>query len=196
MRSPFADTRIAALSAALLSAVPAQTQAQTNAEADAGPRSDRGYHAQPDSDIVVTAALPVSRLDALSGVAVIQGSDLAKTLRSSIGETLAKVPGVSATSFGPNASRPILRGLQGERVRVLSNGIGSIDVSNTSVDHATLVNPLLAERVEVLRGPQSLLYGSAAMGGVVNVIDRRIPTAVPDEPLHFAAQRHERRLGW
>ena len=140
------------------------------------------------SDIVVTAALPVSRLDALSGVAVLQGTDLAMELRSSIGDTLAKTPGVSATSFGPNASRPILRGLQGERVRVLSNGIGSIDVSNTSADHATLVNPLLAERIEVLRGPQSLLYGSAAIGGVVNVIDRRIPLAVPDEAVQIAAQ--------
>ncbi len=81
----------------------------------------------------------------------------------------------------------MLRGLQGERVRVLSDGIGSIDVSNTSVDHATVVNPLLAERIEVLRGPQSLLYGSSAIGGVVNVIDRRIPRDVPDEPYHVSA---------
>ena len=144
--------------------------------------------ANPANDIVVTAALPVSRLDALSGIAVLQGSEMAMTLRASIGDTLAKTPGVSATSFGPNASRPILRGLQGERVRVLSNGLGSIDVSNTSADHATLVNPLLTERIEVLRGPQSLLYGSAALGGVVNVIDRRIPLAVPDEAVRLTAQ--------
>jgi iron complex outermembrane recepter protein len=81
----------------------------------------------------------------------------------------------------------VLRGLQGERVRVLSNGIGSIDASNTSADHAPAINPLLAKRIEVLRGPQALQYGSAAIGGVVNVIDRRIPSEVPDEPVHLAA---------
>jgi iron complex outermembrane recepter protein len=176
MRLRSAESATAAMISVLLGATPAVAQ------------GDAGANAEPASDIVVTAALPVSRLDVLSGVAVLQGSELAMTLRSSIGDTLAKTPGVSATSFGPNASRPILRGLQGERVRVLSNGIGSIDVSNTSADHATLVNPLLAERIEVLRGPQSLLYGSAALGGVVNVIDRRVPLAVPDEPLHLAAQ--------
>jgi iron complex outermembrane recepter protein len=176
MRLRSAESATAAMISVLLGATPAVAQ------------GDAGANAEPASDIVVTAALPVSRLDVLSGVAVLQGSELAMTLRSSIGDTLAKTPGVSATSFGPNASRPILRGLQGERVRVLSNGIGSIDVSNTSADHATLVNPLLAERIEVLRGPQSLLYGSAAIGGVVNVIDRRVPLAVPDEPLHLAAQ--------
>jgi iron complex outermembrane receptor protein len=77
--------------------------------------------------------------------------------------------------------------MQGERVRVLVDGIGSIDVSNTSADHAPAVNPLLADRIEVLRGPQALLYGSAAIGGVVNVIDRRIPTSVPEEPVHVGA---------
>lgn len=145
------------------------------------------YHAHDDNDIVVTATLPASRQDALSGVAVLRGEDLTGALRPSIGDTLAHTPGVTATSFGPSASRPVLRGLQGERVRVLSNGIGSIDVSNTSVDHAPAVNPVLAQRVEVLRGPQSLQYGSAAIGGVVNVIDKRIPTNVPDEPVHLAA---------
>lgn len=135
-------------------------------------------------EIVVTGALIRSRQDVLSGVAVIQTQDLAHAMRPSIGETLQNVPGVSATSFGPSASRPVLRGLQGERVRVLSDGIGAIDVSNTSVDHAVVVNPLLAERIEVLRGPQSLLYGSSAIGGVVNVIDRRLPGKVPDDHFH------------
>ncbi|MGE3690745.1 MAG: TonB-dependent receptor [Novosphingobium sp.] len=176
---------IAALAiASMLEASPALAQGS----ADAVPGRDEDYHAQLDSDIVVSAALPVARLDVLSGVAVLQGAELESSLRSSIGETLAGIPGVSATSFGPNASRPILRGLQGERVRILSNGTGSIDVSNTSVDHAAVVNPLLAQRIEVLRGPQSLLYGSSAMGGVVNVIDGRIPLAVPDEPVHVAVQ--------
>jgi iron complex outermembrane receptor protein len=145
------------------------------------------YHREDNSDIVVTGMLRVARQDALSGVAVVTSDELAAAMRPSLGETLTDTPGVSATSFGPNASRPVLRGLQGERVRVLSNGIGSIDASNTSADHAPAINPLLAKRIEVLRGPQALQYGSAAIGGVVNVIDRRIPDAVPDEPVHFAA---------
>lgn len=145
------------------------------------------YHGQESAEIVVTGALRSNRQDMLSGVAVVQGSELTQALRPSIGETLDHTPGVSATSFGPTASRPVLRGLQGERVRVLTDGLGSIDVSNTSADHATVVNPLLAERIEVLRGPQSLLYGSSAIGGVVNVIDKRIPVAVPDEPVHVGA---------
>jgi iron complex outermembrane receptor protein len=145
------------------------------------------YHQSTGSEIIVTGVLPTRRQDMLSSVAVVQGKELTQAIRPSIGETLAHEPGVSATSFGPSASRPVLRGLQGERVRVLTNGLGSIDVSNTSVDHAVVVNPLLAERIEVLRGPQSLLYGSSAVGGVVNVIDKRIPTAVPDEPVHVDA---------
>ena len=148
---------------------------------------DDSYHTEPSRDIVVTGVLPTARQDMLSGVAVLEGADLTQKLRPSIGETLARTPGVSATSFGPSASRPVLRGLQGERVRVLTDGIGSIDVSNTSADHATVVNPLLADRIEVLRGPQSLLYGSSAIGGVVNVLDKRIPTEVPDEPVHVGA---------
>jgi len=144
-------------------------------------------HSGPDAQIVVTGVLPRYKSDVLSGVAVLSGTHLDQVLRPSIGDTLAHVPGVSATSFGPTASRPILRGMQGERVRVLVDGIGSIDVSNTSADHAPAVNPLLAERIEVLRGPQSLLYGSAAIGGVVNVIDRRIPTQIPKEFAHITA---------
>lgn len=156
-------------------------------EAPAPADQSDSYHSEPSRDIVVTGVLPTARQDMLSGVAVLEGDELTQKLRPSIGETLARTPGVSATSFGPSASRPVLRGLQGERVRVLSDGIGSIDVSNTSVDHATVVNPLLADRIEVLRGPQSLLYGSAAIGGVVNVLDKRIPTEVPDEPVHVGA---------
>ncbi len=152
--------------------------------AEDGPQSD--YHAD-DEDIVVTAMRRTSREDTISGVAIVRADELAANIRPGLGDSLTHTPGVSATSFGPSASRPVLRGLQGERVRVLSNGIGSIDVSNTSVDHAPVVNPLLAQRIEVLRGPQSLLFGSSASGGVVNVIDRRIPDAVPDEAIHFGA---------
>lgn len=131
-------------------------------------------------DIIVTAAVPQSERDVLQGTSVISGEELTRNLRPTIGETLARQPGVSATSFGPSASRPILRGFQGDRIRVLTDGIGSIDVSNTSVDHAVIIDPLLAERIEVLRGPSALLFGSSAVGGVVNVIDTRIPRSVPE----------------
>lgn len=148
---------------------------------------DTDYHRTDSSDIIVTAPIQRDRMDVLSGTSVITGAKLTTALRPTIGETIQHTPGVSATSFGPNASRPILRGLQGERVRVLTDGIGSIDVSNTSADHAVAINPLLAERVEVLRGPVALLYGSSAIGGVVNVIDKRIPRAIPDEAIHVDA---------
>lgn len=140
-----------------------------------------------DADIIITAPLETSERDVLQGTTVLKGEELTRQLRSTIGETLSRQPGVSATSFGPNASRPILRGFQGERVRVLTDGIGSIDVSNTSVDHAVVIDPLLAERVEVLRGPSALLFGSSAVGGVVNVLDRRIPRTIPGNGYRFDA---------
>ena len=158
-------------------------------------------HVQPSSQIVVTAPFQRDRLDILSGVSVVQGEELAQALRSTLGETLDRFPGVSATSFGPNASRPVLRGLQGERVRILTDGVGAFDVSNTSADHAVAINPLLAERIEVLRGPATLLFGSSAIGGVVNVIDKRIPRQIPDEPVHvdmigtYGSAADERSVG-
>ncbi len=149
--------------------------------------SAHGDHEAIGPDIVVTGIFARDRADVLSGTSVVTAEDLNRELRSTIGETLARQAGVSATSFGPNASRPVLRGFQGERVRVLADGIGSFDVSNTSVDHAVVVNPLNADRIEVLRGPAALLFGSSAIGGVVNVIDSRIPRSVPTEAIHVDA---------
>jgi iron complex outermembrane recepter protein len=146
-----------------------------------------GDHDHTGEEIVVTGVLARNREDILSGTSVLTSNDLARELRPTIGETLSRQAGVSATSFGPNASRPVLRGFQGERVRVLADGIGSFDVSNTSVDHAVVINPLTADRVEVLRGPAALLYGSSAVGGIVNVIDSRIPRSVPIEAIHIDA---------
>ena len=145
------------------------------------------YHDPIRPEIVVTAPFERNRTNLLSGTSVLSGIALTREIKPSIGDTLAHQPGVSATSFGPNASRPVLRGFQGERVRVLTDGIGSFDVSNTSVDHAVVINPLTAERIEVLRGPSALLFGSGAIGGVVNVIDRRIPLQIPDEAFHLAS---------
>ncbi len=189
----------------LLAASPTALAAQSTPAPPAGPANSipapaDGFHADDAATIVVTARRQ-DRRDILSGVSVLSGEQLTRALRPTLGETLARTPGVSATSFGPSASRPILRGFQGERVRVLTDGIGSIDVSNTSVDHAVVIDPLLAERIEVLRGPQALLYGSSAVGGVVNVIDKRIPRAVPDEPVHlnalatYGSAANERSIG-
>lgn len=148
------------------------------------PDQGHGDHDAEGAEIVITALLGRNQADLLAGTSVVSGEDLARELKPTIGETLSHQAGVSATSFGPNASRPVLRGFQGERVRVLADGIGSFDVSNTSVDHAVVINPLTADRIEVLRGPSALLFGSSAIGGVVNVIDSRIPRKVPDEAAH------------
>lgn len=137
-------------------------------------------------ELTVTA-IGVTQLDVLAGTSVVEGIELQRNLETQIGEVLVDLPGVSASSFSPGASRPVLRGFQGERVRVLVDGIGSIDVSNTSVDHATSIDPLTAESIEVLRGPAVLLYGSQAIGGAVNVIDKRIPQRMLREPFHIDA---------
>lgn len=169
--------------------------------AQEAPDQGHGDHDAEGAEIVITALLGRNQADLLSGTSVVSGEDLARELKPTIGETLSHQPGVSATSFGPNASRPVLRGFQGERVRVLADGIGSFDVSNTSVDHAVVINPLTADRIEVLRGPSALLFGSSAIGGVVNVIDSRIPRKVPDEAVHvdglatFGSAANERSGG-
>lgn len=146
------------------------------------PGSAKAAHPDTDQEIVVTGVRRAAR-DVLGNVTILDEEKLTHDVRPSIGETLASQPGVSASSFGPTASRPILRGLSGERVRILVDGIGSLDLSASDPDHAVAINPLTAERIEVLRGPSALLFGSSAIGGVVNVIDTRIPRHVPDGPV-------------
>lgn len=148
------------------------------------PRDD--FHGAGDAEIVVTAA-GVKELDILAGTSVLAGDALQRNLNGQIGEVLARLPGVSATGFSPGASRPVLRGFQGARITVLDDGIGALDASNTSADHAVALDPLTMERVEVLRGPAVLLYGGQAIGGAVNVLSKRIPRAVPDEAVHVDA---------
>lgn len=144
--------------------------------------------AHPDTDqaIVITGVRRRAQ-DVLGGVSVLDEAELNRALRPSIGETLARLPGVSATSFGPAASSPVLRGLSGDRVRVLTDGIGSLDLSSSGPDHAISINLITAERIEVLRGPAALLFGSSAIGGVVNVIDARIPRRLPEGPVGLDA---------
>ena len=171
--------------------------------AQQGPATPAPPAARPhnDDDTIIVTAPFVRELDILAGKSVITGADLQREVRVQIGDSLTSLPGVSATSFTPGASRPVLRGLQGERVRVLTDGIGSIDVSNTSADHAVTIDPLTAERIEVLRGPAVLLFGSQATGGVVNVIDHRIPRELPADVYHvdliggLGSAADERSLG-
>ena len=139
------------------------------------------HHAHDDDDgEVIVTGIRRRAQDVLGGLSVLDAADLTRELRPSIGETLARQPGVSSTSFGPAASAPVLRGLTGDRVRVLTDGIGTLDLSSSGPDHAISINPITAERIEVLRGPAALLYGSSAIGGVVNVIDTRIPRRLPE----------------
>ena len=140
-------------------------------------------------DVVVTAPLQDKVSEFAVPVTVLSDEELRLKVGHSIGETLKNELGITSQSFGPGVGTPVIRGQSGPRVRVLNNGIGSNDVSAISPDHATSVEPLLAERIEVLRGPATLLYGSGAIGGVVNVIDNRIPDRLPDKLLGGALEQ-------
>lgn len=131
-------------------------------------------------EIVVTASPELrSTYEIAQPTSVLSGEDLQRQIQPTLGETLSREPGVTSTFFGQGASRPVIRGLGGDRIRVLESGVGVGDASTTSPDHAVSVEPSSAERIEVLRGPATLLYGSSAVGGVVNVIDDRIPESLP-----------------
>jgi iron complex outermembrane receptor protein len=121
-------------------------------------------------------------------VTVLRDAALARAQGATLGETLAAELGVSASSFGAGASRPVIRGLAGARVRTLQDGIDSLDVSTVSDDHAVSVDPLVAEQIEIFRGPTTLLYGSGAVGGIVNTVTRRIPDYAPDSGFEGAIQ--------
>ncbi len=168
---------------ALAQEAPAEASPATQEEFDDDLHS-RGIG--PDGEIVVTVE-GLTQLDVLAGTNVVEGIELQRNLDGQLGEVLASLPGVSATSFSPGASRPVIRGFSGERVKVLIDGLGSLDVSNTSDDHAVSIDPLTAESIEVLRGPAVLLYGSQAIGGAVNVIDKRIPRRRVTEDFHLDA---------
>jgi iron complex outermembrane recepter protein len=104
----------------------------------------------------------------------LSGAALTQRLGSTLGETLDNLPGIANSSFGPNVGRPTIRGMDGDRIRILQNSGANMDVSGLSFDHAVPMDPLTTERIEILRGPATLLYGGSAIGGVVNVIDNRI----------------------
>ena len=124
---------------------------------------------------VTVTGNPLGAIDLIAPAEAYSGAALLLRAQGTLGQTLDGTPGVSSSYFGPNASRPIIRGLDGDRVRILQNSGASIDASGLSYDHAVPSDPITMERIEVLRGPGALMYGGSAVGGVVNVIDNRIP---------------------
>lgn len=154
-----------ALGAAMLSLAGAPALAQTATAAPAAPTLQ---------EVTVTGN-PLGATELIAPASALSGTGLLLRSKTTLGETLDGLPGVSSTYFGPNASRPVIRGLDGDRIRILQNSGATIDASGLSYDHAVPSDVLSIERVEVLRGPGALLYGGSAVGGVVNVIDSRIP---------------------
>ncbi len=131
---------------------------------------------------VVTGAVDErASVDALNPTTVVSGAALDRRLEATVSATLAGTPGFTATSMGPATARPVLRGLSGDRVLVLEDGLRPGDMSAMSADHATAIEPASAKQIEVVRGPMSLLYGSSALGGVVNVVQDVVPTSLPDD---------------
>jgi iron complex outermembrane receptor protein len=140
-------------------------------------------------EVVVTAPLGRTVDEIARPATVLSEEDLRLKLGGTLGETLAREPGVTSASFGPGVGQPVIRGQSGPRVRVMQDGIGTLDVSTISPDHANSVEPLLADRIEVLRGPATLLHGSGLIGGAVNVIDNRVPDRIPEHGLGGAAEQ-------
>ncbi|MCW5550221.1 MAG: TonB-dependent receptor [Opitutaceae bacterium] len=150
------------------------------------PPDHRHDHDEPlalENFVISASPYARSQADLAQPTSVLAGRELTLRMAPTLGELLAGQPGVSSSWFGPGASRPVIRGLSGDRIRVLENSLGTTDASIISPDHAVSLDPLLIERVEVVRGPAALLYGGNAVGGVVNVITHRIHTSLPDTPV-------------
>ena len=141
--------------------------------------ADTGVHVI--EEVHVTGVLRERSPDELAqSVTVIQAQTLERITSGSLGETLAGQLGVSSSYFAAGASRPIIRGLAGARVRTMEDGLDTMDASTISVDHAVSIDPVVAQQIEIFRGPTTLLYGSGAVGGVVNTVTTRIPEYAPD----------------
>ena len=169
---------------------PSSASAQTSPAA-APSSASANPSAEPAAAQVLITGNPLGRNALAQPNAVLAGDALALRRAGTLGETLSGLAGVSSSDFGPQASRPVIRGLDGDRIRLLDNGGASADASNLSFDHAVAVDPLVIERIEVLRGPAALLYGGNATGGVVNALDNRIPR----DALSGLGGRTDLRLG-
>jgi iron complex outermembrane receptor protein len=127
------------------------------------------------STVVIKGSAIGGEVTALTPSLQLSGKVLEALSASTLGDVLADIPGVASSYFGPNSGRPVIRGLEGDRLKIAQNGTSSLDASSASPDHAVSVDPLTIREVQVLRGPAALLYSSSILGGVVNVIDNRIP---------------------
>ncbi len=146
----------------------------------AAAQAEQDNAVRPLEELHVTGVLRERSADELAqSITVIREQTLERITRATLGETLGDQLGVSASFFGAGASRPIIRGLAGTRVRTMEDGVESMDASVVSVDHAVSIDPLIAEQIEIFRGPTTLLYGNGAVGGVVNTITNRIPVYSP-----------------
>lgn len=137
---------------------------------------------------VSASGLQLGQGDMVTPVSVLEGDALLRRREATLGETLADEPGIRSSHFGAGAGRPIVRGMDGPRVKLLNDGVEIQDVSTISPDHAVVAEPLLASQIEVLRGPSALLYGAGAVGGVVNVLDNKVPTAMPEKGVEGSAE--------
>ena len=137
---------------------------------------------------VSASGLQLGANEMTTPVTVLEGDELVRRREATLGETLNSEPGITSSHFGAGASRPIIRGMDGPRVKVMSDGAELHDASTISPDHAVVSEPLLATQIEVLRGPSALVYGNGAVGGVVNVLDGKIPTAVPQKGYEGSAE--------
>lgn len=137
---------------------------------------------------VSSSGLQLGASEMTQPVSVLEGDVLVRQRGATLGETLEGEPGMGASHFGAGASRPVIRGMDGARVRVLSDGSQLQDASTVSPDHAVTSEPLLATQIEVLRGPSALVYGAGAVGGVVNVLDAKVPTAIPEKGYEGSAE--------
>ena len=160
-------------------------------------QKDKKQAEQLDALVVESSPLDTKLNEFTQGVNILEKDELDKARGATIAETLSDIPGVAESYFGPNANRPIIRGLDKNRVRMLQNGVDTFDVSAQSEDHAVPVDPLLVERIEVLRGSSALSYGSSSIGGAVNVIDRSIPTKPISSPgASFRTSYNSVNDGW
>lgn len=166
-RRRFASRLKTAVALSALCAVPAAAAADAGMDTAAGP-----------PDVITVTSTPLRlRSDEVAGAVTVLGeAELIELFSGNIADTLDALPGVSSSYFGPASGRPIIRGLGDDRVRVLINGVGALDASSSSPDHAVAGEVLGARGVEVLRGPSAIGYGGGAIGGVVNILDGRIPT--------------------
>ena len=148
-------------------------------------------HAEHVDNVVVTATLNKPQDQSAVPVTVLSDAELQQRAAGTIGATLDSSPGLTSASFGPGVGQPVIRGQNGPRVLTLINGTASADASGVSADHAVTVEPMLADSIEVLRGPSTLLYGGGAIGGVVNIVDNRIPQKLPERMQGALELRHD-----